>query len=146
MLPCWTMRDISPLVIRYFHWCNLKYKTRNLISDIDDHRLHVALDHGADHVIKVTHKDHQLLAEEIRRMLGDNPQVALECSGSDDSVCTAIYVRSFYSHFCVGILIETVGKYFVQQTMFEFFAMINFWQNVRDLAGKKTKGNWSLKW
>ena len=70
----------------------------------------MALDHGADHVIKVTHKDHQLLAEEIRRMLGDNPQVALECSGSDDSVCTAIYVRSFSSHSSAETLPETIEK------------------------------------
>ena len=100
-------------------------KNHNLISDIDDHRLQVALDHGADHVFKVTHKDHQLLAEDIRRMLGDNPQVALECSGSDDSVCTAIYVRRFSSHSSTESLPETTGKNFAQQTMFEFFEMIS---------------------
>ncbi len=63
-------------------------------TDIDDHRLQTAKSMGADHVFKVTHKDHRGLADEIISTLGTRPDVSLECSGSDDSFNTAIYVST----------------------------------------------------
>ncbi len=48
-----------------------------VFADIDDRRLKMAGDLGADHVIKVTDRDHHRLADQIRRMLGNPPHVSL---------------------------------------------------------------------
>ncbi|XP_078698241.1 sorbitol dehydrogenase-like [Branchiostoma floridae x Branchiostoma belcheri] len=75
--------------------CLLVAKTRGAssvaITDIDDYRLAVAKEYGADHVIKVATNDSQALARTIADEMGGQPDVSLECSGVDSSFVTAIY-------------------------------------------------------
>ena len=47
---------------------------------------------GADHIIKVNTKDGQKLANEIKDTMGVAPDIAIECTGVESSVATAIYV------------------------------------------------------
>lgn len=61
------------------------------MTDIDEHRLQVAKEMGASHIVKVTTKDALELANQVVEVLGDEPHVTLECSGSDQSLSTGIY-------------------------------------------------------
>ena len=61
--------------------------------DIDEHRLQTAKTMGADHVIKVTTRDPVELANQIGVIMGDQPDVSIECSAVDFSFITAIHVR-----------------------------------------------------
>ena len=65
-----------------------------LLSDIDDYRLEFSKSMGADHVIKVTTNDPKELANQIEVMMGDQPDVSIECSAVDFSFRTAIHVTS----------------------------------------------------
>ncbi len=65
------------------------------LADIDNHRLAFAKQQGADEVYKVEAHSQEDLANEIRTSIGCYPDVSLECSGSDDSFSTAIYVSLF---------------------------------------------------
>ena len=49
---------------------------------------------GADHVIKVTTTDPKELANQIEVMMGDQPDVSIECSAVDFSFRSAIHVTS----------------------------------------------------
>eukprot|EP00058_Branchiostoma_floridae_P018735 XP_002604224.1 hypothetical protein BRAFLDRAFT_120381 [Branchiostoma floridae] len=75
--------------------CLLVAKTRGAssvaITDIDDYRLAVAKEYGADHVIKVSTNDSQALAQTIAAEMRGQPDVSLECSGVDSSFVTAIH-------------------------------------------------------
>ena len=51
---------------------------------------------GADHVLKVNTDDPKQLADEIEQVLGEQPDVSIECSGVDFSFRTAIHVSNFY--------------------------------------------------
>ena len=64
----------------------------NIVTDIDDHRLSVAKSLGADHVIKVTTRDPEELANQVATVLGEKPDATLECSGTDFSTAAGIYV------------------------------------------------------
>ena len=60
--------------------------------DIVEQKLEVAKVMGADHVIKVDTKDSKKLANQIKDAMGVAPDVAIECTGVESSVATAIYV------------------------------------------------------
>ena len=62
------------------------------VSDIDDYRLSVAKSLGADHVIKVTTRDPEELANQVEGILGTKPDASFECSGTDFSMAAGIYV------------------------------------------------------
>ncbi|XP_006811586.1 sorbitol dehydrogenase-like [Saccoglossus kowalevskii] len=61
------------------------------ITDIDEHRLSIAKEKGADCVIMVEKTDNKQLAERTVDIMGCSPDVVFECSGSDDSLCMGIY-------------------------------------------------------
>ena len=63
-----------------------------LCVDIVKQKLEVAMVMGADHVIQVNTKDGRKLANQIRDTMGVAPDIAIECTGVDSSVATAIYV------------------------------------------------------
>ncbi|RUS12510.1 sorbitol dehydrogenase, partial [Jimgerdemannia flammicorona] len=62
-----------------------------LITDMQPSRLAIAHQLGADHVFQIdpTHSD-VATAQEIRRVLGEAPEVSLECTGIESSFRTAI--------------------------------------------------------
>ena len=47
---------------------------------------------GADHVIKVTTRDPEELANQVEGILGTKPDASFECSGTDFSMAAGIYV------------------------------------------------------
>lgn len=62
------------------------------VSDIDAGRLAVAKSLGADHTVLVDTKDAKVLAEKIENLLGDAPNITIECSGAPPSITLAITV------------------------------------------------------
>ncbi|XP_077977367.1 sorbitol dehydrogenase-like [Glandiceps talaboti] len=64
------------------------------ITDIDQNRLAVAMEMGADHTILIDTKDNRQSAEKIVDIMGCSPDVTIECSGSNDSVSIGIYATS----------------------------------------------------
>ena len=62
------------------------------LTDIDEHRLKTAQTHGADHVIKVETQDSKALSELVVNTMGCRPNVSFECSGTDMSLRTGMYV------------------------------------------------------
>lgn len=73
-------------------------------SDIDENRLTVAKQIGADHVVKVTSRDPKVTAQAIEEALGDKADITIECSGAAPSIQTAVYVSM--NCFCTYILQE----------------------------------------
>ncbi|RUS88644.1 hypothetical protein EGW08_003603 [Elysia chlorotica] len=75
--------------------CMLTSKARGVhavcITDIDERRLAFARELGADHTINVRGKSPQDVAAEVEELLGDKPNVTLECSGAQPSITTAVY-------------------------------------------------------
>ena len=65
-----------------------------LYIDLDENRLRVAKDMGANHTVKVTTRDSRELAKQIVDTLGCNPDRTIECSGAAPSIATAIYVST----------------------------------------------------
>ena len=47
---------------------------------------------GADFPLKVTSKDPKEMATKIEELMGEQPDIAIECSGATPSIQTAIYV------------------------------------------------------
>ena len=47
---------------------------------------------GADFPLKVTWKDPKDMALKIEEVMGESPDVTIECSGATPSIQTAIYV------------------------------------------------------
>lgn len=62
-----------------------------LITDIDDKRLALAKEVGADHVLNVRGKTEKEVAIIIQQVMGCQPQVSLECTGVPQSTEIAIY-------------------------------------------------------
>ncbi|XP_064608605.1 sorbitol dehydrogenase-like [Liolophura sinensis] len=65
-----------------------------LMTDIDAGRLAVAKTLGADHTVLVDTKDAKTLAEKIENLLGDAPNITIECSGAPPSIALAITATS----------------------------------------------------
>lgn len=66
--------------------------SRIIMTDIDDNRLAVAKQLGADFTINVRGKGEQDIAKEIRNILGGlSPEVTIECTGATSSIETAIW-------------------------------------------------------
>lgn len=64
------------------------------ILDLFPERLALAKELGADFQLKVSGKlEPKQLAKSAEDMLGVQPQVAIECTGVESSIQTAIYVR-----------------------------------------------------
>lgn len=61
------------------------------VTDIDESRLKVAKEIGADFAIKVTSGDPQVVAQEIEKAVGDKVDITIECSGAAKSIQTAVY-------------------------------------------------------
>lgn len=61
------------------------------ITDIDQKRLDIAKQMGADFILKVTSKVPQETASQIEDLIGEQPDVTIECSGATPSIQTAIY-------------------------------------------------------
>ncbi|XP_060067937.1 sorbitol dehydrogenase-like [Ylistrum balloti] len=76
-----------------------------LITDIDDNRLQVARQMGADLTLKVTSNDPMCLADQVEVIMEGQPEVSIECSGADISYATAIHAT--YPGGCV----VTVARY-----------------------------------
>ena len=66
------------------------------ILDIDQRRLDIAKQMGADFILKVTSKVPQESANQIEDLMGEQPDVTIECSGATPSIQTAIYVSLDY--------------------------------------------------
>lgn len=60
---------------------------------------------GADHLIKVTTDDPKQLANDIEQVMGEQPDVSVECSGVDFSFHTAIHVRAHTHISCTETLL-----------------------------------------
>uniref|UniRef100_A0A0P4VXA0 Sorbitol dehydrogenase n=1 Tax=Scylla olivacea TaxID=85551 RepID=A0A0P4VXA0_SCYOL len=56
------------------------------VTDIAENRLHVAKSMGADHTVLVKGGNQEALAEEIKKLMGDMPDVTIECSGAESSI------------------------------------------------------------
>ena len=63
---------------------------------MDERRLDVAKDLGADCILKVTSNDPVKIAREIEAIMGEQPDVTIECAGADVSTQTAVYVSNLY--------------------------------------------------
>jgi len=61
------------------------------VTDIDDNRLKMAKEIGADFTVKVTSRDGVKMAELIETTMGGKPDITIECSGAPPSIQTAIY-------------------------------------------------------
>lgn len=63
-----------------------------LFSDIAENRLQVAKEMGADCTLLVKTGDANNLAQQIKQMMGDMPDITIECSGAEPSICLGILV------------------------------------------------------
>lgn len=72
-------------------FCLLKYSA--YFKDIDETRLALAKSLGADFTIRVSSEKPEQLATNISEILGDHPDVTIECSGTNFGFSTGIYVR-----------------------------------------------------
>ena len=70
----------------------------DVFLDIDQKRLDIAKQMGADVILKVTSRVPQETASQIEDLIGEQPDVTIECSGATPSIQTAIYVRI---NFCI---------------------------------------------
>ncbi|KAH3803612.1 sorbitol dehydrogenase-like isoform X1 [Dreissena polymorpha] len=61
------------------------------VTDIDEKRLVMAKEMGADCVVKVTSKDAKEVAAQVIEALGEKPDFTIECSGAPPSTRTAIF-------------------------------------------------------
>lgn len=78
-------------VFTYILFCLLKYSA--YFKDIDETRLALAKSLGADFTIRVSSEKPEQLATNISEILGDHPDVTIECSGTNFGFSTGIYVR-----------------------------------------------------
>lgn len=75
----------------------LLLKSVHVFIDIDEKRLEMAKAVGADYTVLVKSRDGQEVARQIEEVMGQKPEITIECSGAPPSIQTAIYVCS---HFC----------------------------------------------
>ena len=61
--------------------------------DLDESRLKVAKELGADMTFKITSRDGREVAEQVNKEFGKVDKT-IECSGAESSVHTAVYVSS----------------------------------------------------
>ncbi|XP_071477213.1 sorbitol dehydrogenase-like [Diadema antillarum] len=61
-----------------------------IITDIDDHRLEVAKQYGADFTLNVMGLSSKDAAEKVVDLLGSQPHCGMECCGSDIALITCI--------------------------------------------------------
>lgn len=61
------------------------------VKDLDESRLKVAKELGADTTFKITSRDGKEVAEQINKEFG-NVDKTIECTGAESSIHTAIYV------------------------------------------------------
>lgn len=61
------------------------------ITDIDEKRLEMAKAVGADYTVLVKSRDGQEVARQIEEVMGQKPEITIECSGAPPSIQTAIY-------------------------------------------------------
>ena len=64
------------------------------ILDIDTQRLEFARSKGADHIIKVNSNDPKEFATFVTEEVGFQPDVTIECSGTDFSFIVGLYVSN----------------------------------------------------
>ena len=65
-----------------------------VLIDLDQNRLETAKQLGADNPLKVMSKDPKEMAVKIEELMGEQPDITIECSGATPSIQTAIYVSS----------------------------------------------------
>ncbi len=53
---------------------------------------------GADKIFKVTSRDPLENAKAIEEIMGEMPDITIECSGAAPSIQTAIYVRTVHTY------------------------------------------------
>ncbi|XP_064620809.1 sorbitol dehydrogenase-like [Lineus longissimus] len=61
------------------------------VTDISESRLEAAKKMGADHTILVKSRDAKALAKEVEDVMGEMPDITIECSGAESSIQLAIY-------------------------------------------------------
>ena len=80
--------DISKLIKFPLYLCIC-----NTLPDIDDHRLAIAKQYGADYAVNVSDCGSALeVAQRVQDVMGDAPDLSFECSGSDVSLAACIHV------------------------------------------------------
>lgn len=67
-------------------------KSVRVFTDIDEKRLEMAKAVGADYTVLVKSRDGQEVARQIEEVMGQKPEITIECSGAPPSIQTAIYV------------------------------------------------------
>lgn len=67
-------------------------KSVHVFTDIDEKRLEMAKAVGADYTVLVKSRDGQEVARHIEEVMGQKPEITIECSGAPPSIQTAIYV------------------------------------------------------
>lgn len=67
-------------------------KSVHVFTDIDEKRLEMAKAVGADYTVLVKSRDGQEVARQIEEVMGQKPEITIECSGAPPSIQTAIYV------------------------------------------------------
>lgn len=67
-------------------------KSGHVFTDIDEKRLEMAKAVGADYTVLVKSRDGQEVARQIEEVMGQKPEITIECSGAPPSIQTAIYV------------------------------------------------------
>ncbi|XP_050709706.1 sorbitol dehydrogenase-like [Eriocheir sinensis] len=65
--------------------------TNILVTDIKENRLELAKKTGADHTLLVRSGTPQSQAKQVHQMMGCEPNVTMECSGSQAGISLAIY-------------------------------------------------------
>lgn len=61
-------------------------------SDIAENRLQVAKNMGANHTILVKSSSEEILAQQIKEVMGGMPDITIECSGAESSIRLGIFV------------------------------------------------------
>ncbi|KAG8181969.1 hypothetical protein JTE90_026907 [Oedothorax gibbosus] len=70
--------------------CKAMGASKICVTDISESRLKFAKELGADSTICVTGMDSASLVTKIKSTIGDSPDIAIECSGAEPSIRTAI--------------------------------------------------------
>jgi len=66
--------------------------TKVLITDVVQERLNTAKELGADHTLLITRNDTpQGVAKKVEELMGELPNVSMECSGAESAIQTCIY-------------------------------------------------------
>ncbi|XP_046848589.1 sorbitol dehydrogenase-like [Xenia sp. Carnegie-2017] len=89
------------------------------ITDLDEKRLKVAKDLGADHVITVERgKTAKEVASKVKKLLGKAPNKVIECTGAESSIITGIYAAESGG----VVVIVGMGKPEVKMPVIDFLA------------------------